>query len=244
MARQASGVRKRRPSYANSLCSTNQLIRAPPCPVPQIGQSPSPWLSDQTVQPGPSRFTIETFCFGTGAQSADFSIFPDAVSRPRMQHRPSSTQSEAEPIKRQRDTVDGCPDPHLSSRSLRQIDNQTAGELPNGRHCSCALRRQGRRRKIELAREHRPRGNDACIVCRFCPVIARYTGSLMVTGRPMIMTRTVRSFEQHARPSASDAMPSCPSYHSMRRGCRLPARGRHALPRSGAPQASVSSRRH
>jgi predicted DNA-binding WGR domain protein len=28
---------------------------------------------------------------------------PDAVSRPRMQHRLNSTQSEAEPIKRQRD---------------------------------------------------------------------------------------------------------------------------------------------
>src|ERR1700733_10902925 len=67
-------------------------------PVPQIGQSPSPWLSNQTVQPGPSRSTIGTFCFGTGAKTADFSILPDAVSRPRMQHRPSSTQSEAEPI--------------------------------------------------------------------------------------------------------------------------------------------------
>ena len=43
-------------------------------PVPQIGQSPSPWLSNQPVQPGPLRSTIETFCFGTGAQTADFSI--------------------------------------------------------------------------------------------------------------------------------------------------------------------------
>jgi hypothetical protein len=74
-------------------------------PVPQIGQFPSPRLSNQTVQPGPSRSTIETFCFGTGAKTADFSILPDAVSRPRMQHRPSSTQSEAEPNNGQRDNV-------------------------------------------------------------------------------------------------------------------------------------------
>jgi hypothetical protein len=43
-------------------------------PVPQIEQSPSPSLS-LTVQPGPSRSTIETFCFGTGAETANFSFF-------------------------------------------------------------------------------------------------------------------------------------------------------------------------
>jgi hypothetical protein len=90
-------------------------IRAMPGigPVPQIGQSPSPWLSNQPVQPGPLRSTIETFCFGTGAQTADFSILPDAVSRPRMQHRPNSTQSEAEPNSRQHDNLQEFRHPQI-----------------------------------------------------------------------------------------------------------------------------------
>jgi hypothetical protein len=72
-------------------------------PYRKLDSPPSPWLSNQTVQPGPSRFTVETVCFGTGAKTADFSILPDAASRLRMQHRPSSTQSEAEPHFTQRD---------------------------------------------------------------------------------------------------------------------------------------------
>jgi CheY-like chemotaxis protein len=103
--------------------------------VPGIGPrttnwtSTSPWLSNLTVQPGPSRSTIEIFCFGTAAKAADFSILPDAVSRPRMHHRPSSTQSEAEPIFRQQDV-------HLLMTDIRMpgsLDGVVLADLARGK---------------------------------------------------------------------------------------------------------------
>jgi hypothetical protein len=65
----------------------------------------SPSLSNETVQPGPSRSTNVTFCFGAGAHAADFAILSDAVSQPHRQHLPSSTESEGEPTSLQRDNA-------------------------------------------------------------------------------------------------------------------------------------------
>jgi len=46
----------------------------------------------------PSERLLARLGMPVGAHNADFSILLDAVSRPHMQHRPSSTQSEAEPL--------------------------------------------------------------------------------------------------------------------------------------------------
>jgi hypothetical protein len=88
--------------------------------------------------------TIETLCFGTGAQTADFSILPDAVSRPRMQHRPSSTQSEAEPCLRQHDSV------NRHWRRELHMKDPTPALLP-----SACTRISGARRAQRLSRPGR-----------------------------------------------------------------------------------------